>query len=76
MRPALTPLLFCLAVPALVAAPPKATPAQAEPAKGGLDLAGMERTVAPGDDFFAYANGAWARRTEIPADRGSYGVGH
>jgi len=31
--------------------------------------------VSPGDDFYAYANGAWARRTEIPADRGSYGVG-
>ena len=76
MRPALTPLLFCLAVSALVAVPPKAASVQADPAKGGLDLAGMDRTVAPGDDFFAYANGAWARRTEIPADRGSYGVGH
>ncbi len=75
MRPALTPLLFCLAVSALVAVPPKAAPVKAEPAEGGLDLAGMDRTVAPGDDFFAYANGAWARRTEIPADRGSYGVG-
>jgi predicted metalloendopeptidase len=35
----------------------------------------MDRTVAPGDDFFGYANGAWAKRTDIPADRGSYGVG-
>lgn len=76
MRPALTPLLLFLAVSALVAAPPKATPTQAYPASHGLDLAGMDPTVAPGDDFFAYANGAWARRTEIPADRGSYGVDH
>jgi predicted metalloendopeptidase len=54
----------------LVAAPPKADPAQ------GLDLQGMDRAVAPGDDFFAFASGAWVKRTEIPADRGSFGVGH
>ncbi|HEY0193373.1 MAG TPA: M13 family metallopeptidase, partial [Kofleriaceae bacterium] len=41
----------------------------------GIDLAGMDRAVAPGNDFFAYANGAWAKATEIPADRGSYGTG-
>jgi predicted metalloendopeptidase len=35
----------------------------------------MDRSVAPGDDFFAFANGAWVQRTEIPADRGSFGVG-
>jgi predicted metalloendopeptidase len=36
----------------------------------------MDPAIAPGDDFFAYANGTWVKRTEIPADRGSYGVGH
>jgi predicted metalloendopeptidase len=41
----------------------------------GLDLAGMDRAVTPGDDFFAYANGTWVKTTEIPADRGSYGIG-
>jgi predicted metalloendopeptidase len=35
----------------------------------------MDRSVAPGNDFFAFANGAWVQRTEIPADRGSFGVG-
>jgi putative endopeptidase len=34
----------------------------------------MDRSVRPGDDFFAYVNGDWARRTAIPADRSSYGV--
>ena len=34
----------------------------------------MDTSVAPGDDFFRYANGAWLRKTEIPADRASYGV--
>ena len=27
----------------------------------------------PGDDFYAYANGAWVKTTEIPADRSSIG---
>jgi predicted metalloendopeptidase len=40
----------------------------------GLDLAGMDRSVAPGDDFFAYANGAWSKTAEIPADRAGWGV--
>ena len=31
-----------------------------------LDLAGMDRAVLPGDDFFAFANGAWRSRTPIP----------
>jgi predicted metalloendopeptidase len=39
----------------------------------GPDLAGMDTSVAPGDDFFAYANGAWIKATEIPADRAGYG---
>ncbi len=49
-----------------------ATPA---PDAHGIDLAGIDRSVAPGDDFFAYANGAWLKTTEIPADRSSYGTG-
>ena len=40
----------------------------------GVDLAGIDRSVAPGDNFFAYANGAWDKATPIPADRSSYGV--
>jgi putative endopeptidase len=47
-----------------------ATPA---PSRHGLDLAGIDRLVAPGDDFFRYANGAWVKATEIPPDRSSYG---
>ncbi|WP_439632901.1 M13 family metallopeptidase [Glycocaulis sp.] len=40
----------------------------------GFDTAGMNTDVAPGDDFFAYANGVWAETTEIPSDRARYGV--
>ncbi|MDQ1348618.1 MAG: putative endopeptidase, partial [Acidobacteriota bacterium] len=44
--------------------------AEAEP---GIDLAGIDRSIAPGDDFFAYANGTWLRTIEIPADRAAWG---
>jgi putative endopeptidase len=40
----------------------------------GFDAAGMDASVAPGDDFFKYANGGWDTRTAIPDDRSSYGV--
>ncbi len=47
--------------------------ADAEESEPGIDLAGIDRTVAPGDDFFAYANGTWLKATEIPADRAAWG---
>ena len=40
----------------------------------GFDTAGMNTSVAAGDDFFAYANGVWAETTDIPSDRARYGV--
>ncbi|MFL6752495.1 MAG: M13 family metallopeptidase [Sphingomicrobium sp.] len=39
----------------------------------GFDSAGMDRNVAPGDNFYEFANGTWARTTPIPADKSSYG---
>ncbi len=51
-------------------------PAKAAPTYGsfGMDEAGMDKSVAPGDDFYAYANGNWARTTAIPADKSNYGM--
>ena len=40
----------------------------------GIDRAAMDMSVAPGDDFWTYANGAWVKAHPIPADRSSYGV--
>ncbi len=40
----------------------------------GVDLAGMDPTIKPGDDWFDYVNGAWVKKTQIPADRSSYGA--
>src|ERR1051325_6638459 len=39
----------------------------------GLDTTAIDRTVDPGDDFYGFANGAWMKRTEIPADRSTWG---
>jgi len=40
----------------------------------GFDLAGMDRTVDPGDDFNQYAGGTWIKNTPIPADKTLYGA--
>ena len=40
----------------------------------GVDVEGMDASIHPGDDFFAYANGTWSKRTEIPADESRWGV--
>jgi putative endopeptidase len=45
------------------------------PTAHGIDLVGIDHTVMPGDDFFAYANGMWIKSTEIPPDKASYGPG-
>ena len=46
---------------------------EAPRAEPGLDLAGMDRSVRPGDDFYRFANGTWMEATEIPADRSAWG---
>ena len=57
-------------------AAPAAVTAKASPAFGtfGFDEAGMDKSVVPGDDFYAFANGAWTRNTPIPADKSSFGA--
>jgi putative endopeptidase len=40
----------------------------------GVDLAGIDHAVKPGDDFNGYANGTWAKTAQIPADRSSTGI--
>ena len=53
---------------------------RAAPANGptygrfGFDEKGMDKSVRPGDDFYAFANGEWAKTTAIPADKASYGA--
>ncbi|HEX6369590.1 MAG TPA: M13 family metallopeptidase [Longimicrobium sp.] len=60
------PGLHCALALLLAAAAPLA----AQQVIPGLDAAGMDHAVRPGDDFYRYANGTWERQTPIPADRG------
>jgi putative endopeptidase len=59
-----------------VAAEAPAAPAAPKPQYGafGFDSAGMDTSVAPGNDFFDYANGTWAKNTPIPPDKARYGM--
>ena len=41
----------------------------------GVDLAQMDATVHPGDDFYSYVNGTWLKTFQIPADRARYTTG-
>jgi putative endopeptidase len=48
---------------------------QARTLSSGIMLENMDLTVKPGDDFFNYVNGKWLDKTEIPADKSTYGSG-
>ncbi|HKP34872.1 MAG TPA: M13 family peptidase, partial [Sphingomicrobium sp.] len=63
-------------VAAAPVAPAAEAPAAPKPQYGtfGFDLAGMDRSVAPGDNFYQFANGTWARNTPIPPDKANYGA--
>ena len=63
---------FAAAFTLFVGLLPTAAAAQAKTA--GIDAAGMDTAIRPGDDFFMYANGTWYKNTEIPADRSSLGA--
>ena len=39
----------------------------------GIDASWIDKSVKPGDDFFAYANGNWVKKTAIPQDRSRIG---
>ncbi len=66
------PRLRLFALILFLATPLTAQTNRARP-RPGVDLAGMDTTVQPGNDFWQYANGTWLKQTEIPADRSSWG---
>ena len=79
MKSAFTPLLAAVALSAACssatpeAAPPPARTA-ATPLPAGIDEKGIDASVAPGDDFYAYANGSWMKATPIPGDKPAVGA--
>lgn len=40
----------------------------------GVDTAGMDTSVKPGNDFFKYAGGKWMAENKIPADKNKWGM--
>jgi endothelin-converting enzyme/putative endopeptidase len=66
-------LLFIAGAALAIASPAASAP---KPAFGnwGYDQSAMDASVKPGDDFFAYVNGAWDKRTEIAPDRTFAGI--
>lgn len=56
-------------------AQPAAAPAKPRYGSFGVDLTAHKASVKPGDDFWTYANGSWAERVQIAADRASAGFG-
>src|SRR5215204_4244104 len=42
--------------------------------ESGLAPASFDRAVRPQDDLFRHVNGSWLTKTEIPADKASYGA--
>jgi putative endopeptidase len=69
-----TALVGAAQAPVAAVAPPEASAPRPEYGTFGFDTAGMDRSVAPGEDFFEYANGTWLKNTPIPADKARYGM--
>jgi len=54
---------------------PDAPPSSASaPLVSGIDLTAADKAARVQDDLFQHVNGAWLARTEIPADRSSWGA--
>lgn len=60
-------LIVVLLISYVQARPPKI-------ASAGIAVDHMGLSVVPGNDFYAYANGAWIKRAEIPADHASVNI--
>jgi len=75
MRPAtLAGLLASALLAACSKAPAPTAVAPTKPAYGsfGVDLAQMDTSAKPGDDFYRYVNGKWLDSFQIPPDSASY----
>ncbi|MDK1289596.1 M13 family metallopeptidase [Pseudoalteromonas umbrosa] len=46
---------------------------QQQTLSSGIELDNIDQSIRPQDDFYRFVNGMWLERTEIPADKSSYG---
>jgi len=67
--------MLSLATASLLAFSAATAASAAKPVYGdwGYDSSAMDSSVKPGDDFWAYVNGSWDKRTQIAPDRASAG---
>lgn len=65
-------IVICLA--AVSCMKPAESPAAAKAPASGLDTASFDTSTRPQDDLFRHVNGGWLTKTDIPADKASYGA--
>jgi len=66
--------LSCACAVAACSTSSEPTVADAPALVSGIDLQASDAKVRPQDDLFQHVNGGWLARTEIPADKASYGA--
>src|SRR5688572_6516713 len=66
--------LFLLCLMAATCARPSDAPPVTTARESGLDPESIDNNVRPQDDLFHHVNGAWLAKTEIPADKATYGA--
>ncbi|HEX8777115.1 MAG TPA: M13 family peptidase, partial [Rhodanobacter sp.] len=66
--------ILAAAIAAVLCGSPALAAPAAHGADIGIDLAGVDHAVKPGDNFFDYAYGKWLATAKIPADRSSTGT--
>src|SRR6185436_5861554 len=74
MKPRALAILLLIALAFLPACNSTTTPPASATAAADLDIAGMDKSIAPGDDFYQYVNGTWLKNTPIPPDKAAYGI--
>lgn len=54
--------------------PASAQEASTTPDVHGINVANMDKSIKPGDNFYLYCNGDWIKNTPMPADRARLSV--
>src|SRR4051812_8062345 len=70
IRPIYWPLAFGILLTLQIAATSRDSD---EALKSGIDRAGFDLSVKPGDDFFEYVNGTWIQQNPIPPEYSRWG---
>jgi predicted metalloendopeptidase len=65
--------LTVLALPMAMGVSTVSAQTSAGQSSSGINLSYLDTNTRPNDDFFRFVNGAWLSKTEIPADRTTWG---